>query len=182
MNGGQIKVPQPSESYVNLTNIDLDSDQKELLDMGLNCHVLSKPRPHQKRVEIEVLIESILKLAKDGILDVSQRLQPELVAEAGKQRGTFTSSVLQRRHFEAAQRLRNNQEVTIKRADKASILVLILTSEYLEKIDTILEDRTKFQPIQKNPIPELTSKVNKITDVFNAVASGIKFCKIVRRI
>ena len=167
-----------TSTLVNLADVDLDADQKELLGMGLNCHVLSKPKPHQKRVEVEVLIENILKLANDGKVDVSQHLQPELVAESRKQRGTFTSKVLQRRHIEAANRLRENPDVTIRRADKASAFVLIPTSEYLEKIDVILGDRSKFQPIQRNPIPDITTRINSTIDAINAVAGGTKFGKL----
>ncbi|XP_076064990.1 uncharacterized protein LOC143039026 [Oratosquilla oratoria] len=65
-----------------------------------------------------------------------------------------------RRYTRALKELRDNNDILITTADKGG------------------EDRTKFQPIQKNPIPELTSKVNKIIDVINAVAGGITFCKL----
>ena len=178
MNGGQIKVPQPTSGYVNLADVDLDYDQKELLGMGLNCHVLSKPKPHQKRVEVEVLIENILSLANDGKVNVSQHLQPELVAESRKQRGSFASKMLQKRHIEAANRLRDNPDVTIRRADKASVFVLVPTSEYLEKVDAILGDRTKFQPLQRNPIPDIITRINATIDAINAVNGGTKFSKL----
>ena len=44
----------------------------------------------------------------------------------------------------AAKELRENENITIKKADKSSIYVLMNTSEYKEKINNILADETKF--------------------------------------
>ena len=44
----------------------------------------------------------------------------------------------------AAKELRENENITIKKADKSSIYVLMNTSEYKEKINNILADKIKF--------------------------------------
>ncbi|KAK3892762.1 hypothetical protein Pcinc_003379 [Petrolisthes cinctipes] len=40
-NGGSLKYPKPSKGYINLTNKTLTADQEEILNYGLNCHVMS---------------------------------------------------------------------------------------------------------------------------------------------
>ncbi len=57
LNGENIKHPHPIKCYINLTKKTLTADQEELLDMGLNCHIMSKPRKFRKRLECEILLE-----------------------------------------------------------------------------------------------------------------------------
>ncbi|XP_076067643.1 uncharacterized protein LOC143040435 [Oratosquilla oratoria] len=149
-----------------------------LAQLGLNCHVLSKPKPYSKRVEIEVLLEQIHHLAKDGKVEVNPNIQPELISEANRSRGSFTSKLLKKRHFDAAKRLRSNKDITVRRADKAAVFVLISTDEYLSKIDDILMDSTKFKRIHRDPTLDIIRSTNKTIDAINAKNGGVKLTKI----
>ncbi|XP_076051515.1 uncharacterized protein LOC143031487 [Oratosquilla oratoria] len=51
----------------------------------------------------------------------------------------------------------------VAKADKAATYVLMDTSEYLEKIDTILNDTTKFKRINKDPTESLKKKISQLT-------------------
>ena len=84
-------MPRPTTGFVNLSDVDLTPDQEELLNMGLNCHYLSNPRPHRKRLEIEVLLDDILQLEKAGKVKIAHDLQPSPLAEAAKSRGSHRS-------------------------------------------------------------------------------------------
>ena len=55
----------------------------------------------------------------------------------------------------------------IRRADKAQILVVMNKTDYLDKVDSILSDTTKFQKIRKNPIEELKEKANNLIKAAN---------------
>ncbi|KAK3894976.1 hypothetical protein Pcinc_001269 [Petrolisthes cinctipes] len=50
--------------YVNLTDTTLTPDQQDLLNMGLNCHYMTKPKPHQKRLKMEILLDYIHQLER----------------------------------------------------------------------------------------------------------------------
>ncbi|KAK3881560.1 hypothetical protein Pcinc_013990 [Petrolisthes cinctipes] len=109
LNGGQIK-HQPIKGYINLIKKVLTPDQEELLNFGLNCHILSKPRKHQKRLECEILIDDIDNLARRGEVTVSPTFKQEITAEAYKTRGSYNSEIIEKRHIEAAKQLKSRQK------------------------------------------------------------------------
>ncbi|XP_076052790.1 uncharacterized protein LOC143032205 [Oratosquilla oratoria] len=158
-NGGPIKISRPTVGYINLKDIQPERNFVELLQFGLNYHVLSKPKPYKKRVEIDVLLEQIQHLAKDGKVKVKPNVQPELISEANHNRGSFTSKL--QRHFDTAKRLGSNKDITVRRADKAAVFVPISTDEYLSKIDYIFRDPTKFKRINRDPTLDITRSTKK---------------------
>ena len=123
---------------------------------------MDKFNPHHKRVEIETLIEDIFDLKKQGKIRTTDNLIPELIAEGGKKRGSTKSKVLDQSLREAAKQLKSNEDIVIRRADKASIYVLLSKEEYNDKMNAILNDKTKFQRIRRDPTATLKIKVNKI--------------------
>ncbi|XP_063884694.1 uncharacterized protein LOC135113369 [Scylla paramamosain] len=142
--------------------------------MGLNCHILSRPRRFQKRVECEVLIDNVEKLQKSGQVIVSQTFKQEVITESTKSRGHYNSSILEKRHIDAAKELRSDPAITIRRADKAAAYVLIDSKEYLSKIYSILSDTTKFRKISRNPTAALKKRLNKIIAKNNSTCD-VKF-------
>ena len=80
-NGGKIKHPRPIKGYINLTDKTLTPDQ-ELQNFGLNCHIKSKPKKHQKIVECEILLDDIESLARRGDVNVEPTFKQEIAAEA----------------------------------------------------------------------------------------------------
>ncbi|XP_076037031.1 uncharacterized protein LOC143022617 [Oratosquilla oratoria] len=71
---------------------------------------------------------------------------------------------VRRRHIEAANQLRADPNITIRRADKTAAYVLIETDEYLQKLDQILGDTSKFKKITKDPTESLKKKLNQLND------------------
>ena len=51
--------------------------------------------------------------------------------------------------------------------------------DYFDKIQSVLSDQTKFKPLNKNPIPQLKTKINSIITASNSTADSIKLDKIV---
>ena len=179
LNGGNLKVARPKEGYINLSDTQLSPAQEELLNLGLNCHILSKPRPYQKRLDIEVLLDDLQQLEKKGtITTTGPILQAELTAEAAKKRGNHNSKILRPELKEAAQQLRDNKDITIRRADKASTYVILPTEDYLQKLDTLLQGHTKFRKIKRNPVDDLKKRVNRVIESVNAKVGGHKFNKL----
>ena len=74
--------------------------------------------------------EYIFDHHKAGRLDVNPDVQVQLLAEGVKQRGNAKNCVLTKRLRDAAAELRN-PDLVIRRADKASIFVLLDKDDYL---------------------------------------------------
>ena len=178
LNGGQVKHPRPVNGYINLTHKEISKDQEELLNMGLNCHIMSKPKKFQKRIECEILIDDIERLAKKGEVAAEPTYKQEILAEANKTRGNFNSNIIERRHIDAAKQLKADSSITIRRADKAATYVIIDTAEYHQKIDDILSDTSKFEKISRDPTNALKQKINKLITRSNGASKTIKFEKL----
>ena len=140
----------------------------------MNCHILSKPPPYGKRLELESLLDNILDLAKDGKVKVDEGIREELQREARVERGHQRSSLVKRRHLNAAKTLKQDNSVTVRRADKAACFVLIPTNEYISKIDRILSDTSKFTHITRNPTDDIKTRANQIIRTVNAKRGGHK--------
>ena len=180
LNGGSLKVVHQKEGFINLADISLNKDQEELLNLGLNCHVLSKPSHHRKRLELESLLGNILDLESKGkVATTGPILQAAILNESTKMRGNHRSKILQRKHIDAAKELRSNPNIIIRRADKSSTFVLLKKEEYLTKLDSILLDETKFKKITRNPVIDITRRANKLIDAVNARQDGTRLPKIV---
>ena len=173
--GGNIKLPRPTCGYVNLVpGLELTQDQEELLNFGLNCHFNVKPRKHRKRIELEVLLDNIHSLEKAGKVTTTTDLQSHLITEASKERGPFRSSLVHQRHIEAAKQLKSNENIIIRRADKTAAFVIMRKEEYLNKMDNILSDTTKFKKITRNPTDTIKKKINTIIKKIHATKSTIR--------
>ena len=79
-----------------------------------------------------------------------------------------------KKDINAAKELRSDPTITIRRADKAAAYVLINKEEYLNKIENILSDTTKFKKITRNPTAALKKKLNKIIAKNNSTCD-VKF-------
>ena len=172
LNGGRLKIPKQKKNYINLSNYQPSGDEEALLQLGLNCHYINKVDPKKKRLEVEVLLDSILSLEKKGDVRLNDSLQPLLLAEALTDRSNHRSDIMNPRLREASKRLKQAEGITIRRADKTAALVLIPTDEYHHKLDEILSDDSKFQRITRNPIEDIKREANRIIERVNAASNS----------
>ncbi|XP_076030866.1 uncharacterized protein LOC143019050 [Oratosquilla oratoria] len=168
LNHGPLYLRQHRDGYVNLTNYSPTPDQTKLLNLGLDCLVLKKPGPHQKRVEIEIHLKNIYAPEKLGKVSTTPNLPADLLSEAGKSRGSFKSQLIDENLKKAARELQENEHIVVRRADKSAVYVLMTKEEYLQKMSTILGDTSKFQRISQDPSNKLKVKCNSIIDTINA--------------
>ena len=83
-------------------------------------------------------------------------------AESCKNRYVKKESFLTRDLRKAAKSLKNNKNIIIRKADKASICVILNKEEYHWKINDILSNTTKFVKINKDHTDSIKPKVNKL--------------------
>ncbi|XP_068227971.1 uncharacterized protein [Palaemon carinicauda] len=113
--------------------------------MGLNCHFIARPRPTYKRLEMELLLDSILNLQERGALRTTDALQPLLLAKALIDRGRYSSAAF----------------------------VLINTHEYTEKLDAILPNLTKFERLTSDPVEDNKREANHTIKAINTATNAI---------
>ena len=162
LNGGPVRNEETKDGYVNLSKKTLTEKQKQLLNYGLKCHYIKQPKKEAKRMETEVLIDRLLRLQEENVVTLSSTVVDELVGESGRQRGSFRSNILTKDLKEAAEQLRKDKDIIVRKGDKAAVYVIMDTDEYNEKMDRILGDTSKFQKLNKDPTFSLKNKINAL--------------------
>ena len=124
------------------------------------------------------IYEQICEQHKAGNIHVNPDVQAQLLAERTKQRGSTRSRLITPRLHEAAKGLQNNYDLIIRRTDISSIFVLLDRTNYISKVQNILQDATKFEKLTKNPIEKQKNDLNDVIDAANAVKGDVKFPKL----
>ncbi|XP_076044752.1 uncharacterized protein LOC143027358 [Oratosquilla oratoria] len=168
-----LKQPSHPPGYINLTNKTLTTDAEDLLNHGLNCHMPSKPPWHAKLVKLESLLDDILHLPGNGKVKLDEGIREELQREARVERNHHKSSLVTRRHLEAAKSFIQDTSITIRRTDKASCYVLIPSDEYTSKINDTISDSSKFQVITRNPVEDLKKRANFLDFLRGSNSEGV---------
>ena len=75
--------------------------------------------------------------------------------------------------------MKENEDIIVRRADKSNIFVILDKQEYHDKLNSILNDTSKFERLTKDPTKQLTSKLNKLIGAANAAIGDIHFAKII---
>ena len=165
--GGWVPLPLPSDGYINLSSAVLTEDQKELLNLGLNYAYSPRFCPLKKQMELELLYQDICRLKAANKITVNPDIQLQLQAESTRNRSHLKKPSLPARLRRAAKELKNNEDIIVRRADKAQIFVVMDRQDYLQKVDSILSDTSKFKKVTRNPIDELKDQANHLIKAAN---------------
>ena len=165
--GSKLLLPKQQQCYINLSNRELSTDEKEFLNLGLNCHTYSRFDAYKKKVELEILYDDLLKLEKNKVVEINPNLKEQLRGESTKNRGKTQSLILTPKLRAAAQSLREDETIVIRKADKSNMYVIMNRDEYKSKLDDILKDNTKFKHITRNTTEELKKEVRKVCQEVN---------------
>ena len=132
---------------------ELNSDEKEFLNLDLNCHIHPKYDKINEQTNIEILYQNLLELASRNIIDIKPELGDRLREEGRKHRNTRHTSILTDSLKKAAHSLKINKDIVIRRADKSAMYVVMDKSDYIQKINALLEDSSKFKCLASSLIP-----------------------------
>ena len=69
-------------------------------------------------------------------------------------------------------------KITIRKADKANVYVILDSQEYVEKLDSLLSDQSKFEQLISDPTNNLKVEANKIINEVNGNPDNFKLKKI----
>ena len=175
--GKILLVKENVDNFINLSDYDLTDDEREFLNLGLNCHLEPKYSKLHKKVEIEVLYQNLLDLESRNTIIVSPKLAVQLRCESTKHRYKKRESLLSPSLKTAANNLKNDEHIIIRKADKSNMYVILNKEEYLDKIDSILSDTSKFKHVTRNRTEQLKQCANKLIEALNAAHDDIKLSK-----
>ena len=164
-----ILLPDKNECFINLSDHNLTESEKEVLNLGINCHIQKRFDPIDKKVEMEMLYTSLLKLQEDNKIRINRNLKEELRAESTRQRSKDGSKLLSKEMKETIKNLKENDDIIIRKADKSNIFVILNKSEYINKINHILNDDSKFCKVNRDTTAKMKADVNKLIEISNYV-------------
>ena len=144
--------PSNPERYVhNLSSITLDKHLLEVLSLGPKFYC---PRNIPKQLDLEVQFENLY--AQLGDMQSSSALELEhfkstLVNSCYQYLNSkvVCKQLLTTKHLECLESLKKNSNILITKPDKGNGIVLLNKSDYLEKMNCILKDESKFQKAEK---------------------------------
>ena len=176
--GGWMPLPEKKEGYINLSDLQLTEDQEELLNLGVNFQYSPRFSPEKKRAALEMLYQDAVKLKSQNKIEIDPEFQDLLIGESSKNRARGTRA-LPRRLRTAARELSENKSIVIRKADKSAVYVIMTRDDYNAKVSSILSDKSKFQPISRNPIEQLKKSANDlITSANKHITTGSKMSLI----
>ena len=158
---------------------ELSTEEREFLNLGVNCHIQPNYDKINKQTNIEMLYQSLLELKSKNTIDIKPELADRLRGEGTKHRNPRHTSILTESLKRAALNLKRNNDIVIRRADKSAVYVIMNKSEYVQKVNSLLSDPSKFKCISSNPTDQLKQKANKLIETVNAVQGDLKLSKII---
>ena len=176
---GHFVLKEDKKSFINLSDYPLSPLEEDFLNLGLNFHIQSKYNKLHKHVQMELLYQNLKNLEKDKKIEINPRLRELMSAESTKHRNVYHKSIITPQLKEAAKKLKDNDNLVIRKADKSSIYVLLDKKDYIDKIANILSDTAKFKKIDRDTTNSLKVNANKQIDAQNAFQGNIKIPRIV---
>ena len=160
--------PNPNDLITNLTDIELTDDEVEVLRLGLNHGILTRPHESEMVVIMEDIWDQIE--SKNLLKDVhfsKPRIQTALRAF------TYCYLDLDTHSFALDQRrikiIRNlHQRCMILKPDKGKGIVLIKKTDYIDSVKRIFDDKAKFKKLENDPtltnLSTVHNYLNKLLD------------------
>lgn len=176
---GKFFLKKEMNSFLNLSDHQLTSNEKEFLNLGLNYHIQPKYSRLHKQTELETLYNSLTELQKKKQIEIKPAIVTQLASEGTKHRNTLYKTSIRKELTDAAKDLKNNENIVLRKADKSATYVILNREDYLDKLNNILSDKKKFKCITKNPVDGLKKKANELITSLNANIGDIHLPKII---
>ena len=138
----QQEIRTPKETVFNPSGQNLDDGLHSLLRKGLNYAVTPRSIP------IEDMLTGVEKAVQPLPVESAEEVRQEtirIIKSASKPKNNLT-----RTERAALKNLKNNSELTILPADKGNATVILSTTDYKQKIHTLLEDPA-YRRLTKDP-------------------------------
>ena len=165
----------PDDVIRNYSSYDLSEIEKSLLVRGLNFAVPPKKLKYQDYLlPFELLYRDIMKEeeVKESLLHLKTRLKDVGLSSFrlyNKKDHRFEN--LDSNEYEAFLGLAGNENIIIQKADKGNTVVIVDKLSYVQKMEDLLSDTTKFVKVGFNPKHKVNKELRHILDMEEAIKS-----------
>ena len=171
--GGNIFVKQTKDSIVNLSARTISKDLQEIFTMGFNFHLKSKYDILNRKAQIEKLFEDIKSKERNNIVEIEDEslLKTDLERFGMKQHHS-NKAPLSKHQMNLIKEFNRDETTIVRKADKSNVFVLLDKEHYINGINSILADDTKFAKVNKDPTEDLKKEINKLISEMNEETEG----------
>ena len=165
----------PNKVIRNYSAYVLSDQEKSLLSRGLNFAVPPKKLKYQDYLlPYELLYRDVMNEdeVKDTLVYLKSRLKDAGLSSFrlyNKKDHRFEN--LTRDEYEAFVALASNDSIIIQKADKGNTVVIVDKALYIQKMEILLADTSKFVKVQFNPKYKVNKEIRHILDMQNAIKS-----------
>jgi hypothetical protein len=144
----------PREWVVNLSKQKLTEAQTSVLSKGLNFSVVSRKLPTREIVfGVEDGIQNLTQKEKD---EIRGKVVQHLSRPARHIPDNITSD-----ERKALTELSTNDDIQVLPADKGRMTVVMDKVEYIERVNNILKDETRYKVLKRDPTASIERLMNK---------------------
>ena len=153
----------------------MSNTEKSLLTKGLSFALPPKKLKYQDYLlPYELLYRDVMNEdeVKDSLIHLQSRLKDVGLSSFrlyNKKDHRF--EVLSREEYEAFVKLANNDSIIIQKADKGNTVVIVNKVSYVQQMEEILSDTTKFVKVQFNPKHKVNKEIRHILDMEDSIKS-----------
>ena len=179
MYGGPILLKQQRDSVINLSNIDLEPEMRDIFSLGMNCHLKQRYDKTKRKVEIELLYENIKEKekCKKVLVPEDEALKSELERFGMRNVQDYNKDVLTKNQYKKIKEFNTIESIVTRKADKNNVFVILDKEFYENEINRLLSDESKFTKIRKDPTEDLKKELNKHISVVNNSSKSIKISR-----
>ena len=155
---------QNKDSYINLTEEEIDPAIDRVFSLGMNCHLKTKFEHNKTKIEIEKLFNNIKAAEKEKKVTIKneERLTCELKRFGLKERRDFTKDLITKEEYNKIREFIRNDNIIIRKADKNNTFVIMDKNEYIRQLTHLLSNPSKFQRINSDPTEAIKRKLNSL--------------------
>ena len=152
-------------AVINLSQYRLSDNENFVLKHGLNYCIPSKQcDEHSIKSEFEMLFNKLHQnhtaCSEDSLSSFKAKLTSSAY-EYCELKPTWSPSPFHSEHFRALRSLRSNKDIVIVKADKGGACVILDKHDYVLKMETILNDNSKFTKLGPAENHDHTVKIEK---------------------
>ena len=163
----------PDDVIRNYSTYELSEAEKSLLTRGLNFAVPPKKLKYQDYLlPFELLYRDVMNedAVKDSLTHLQARLKDIGLSSFrlyNKKDHRFEN--LTPAEYEAFLGLANNENIIVQKADKGNTVVIVDKLSYVQKMEDLLSDTSKFTKVSFNPKHKVNKELRHILDMEGAI-------------
>ncbi|XP_050507145.1 uncharacterized protein LOC126884882 [Diabrotica virgifera virgifera] len=154
------KITFQEKWFKNLTDITFPYNVKKLLSLGPKFCLFPSAKDFKMSSllsDIEFLISGLELQEKDIMRSQSTNVITNFLHKTSKE-GHFLNNI----YNECKQFLKSHLEIYIVRSDKGNVTVAMYKNDYIEKSNSLLNDKKSYIELRNSPVCTLQQKANKL--------------------